>query len=179
MNNIANIKIDSQRLSLVPISPTYREIIFQEFTAEITNYTHVVPDPDIAKTDTFINQSIQDLKDGTNLELVILLKETKEFIGCIGLHNLNTNTPELGIWIKKSAHGNHYGREAISALKEWAENNLDYEYLRYPVDKRNIPSQKIPESLGGIIAGEYDKTNLAGKMLHIVEYRLYKPIKNI
>jgi [ribosomal protein S5]-alanine N-acetyltransferase len=177
VNNIVNMQIESKRLLLVPISPAYREVIFQEFTAEVTDYTYVIPSSDIAQTDQFISQSIQELKNGTNLELVILLKETKEFIGCMGLHAIKTNTPELGIWTKKSAHGNYYGREAISALKEWAEQNLDYEYLRYPVDKRNIPSQKIPEYLGGKIAVEYEKTNLGGKSLHLVEYRLYKTIK--
>lgn len=168
------MQIESKRLLLVPISPAYREIIFQEFTPEVTEYTYAVPSADIAQTDQFIKQSIQQLKNGRELILVILLKETQEFIGCTGLHDINTNTPELGIWIKKSAHGNHYGREAISVLKAWAEQNLDYEYLRYPVDKRNIPSQKIPESLGGVIAAEYDKINLGGKKLHTVEYRLYK-----
>ncbi|MBD2357165.1 GNAT family N-acetyltransferase [Tolypothrix sp. FACHB-123] len=168
------MQIESKRLILVPISPAYREIIFQEFTPEITEYTYAVSSADIAQTDQFINQSMKELEKGTNLVLVILLKETKEFIGCIGLHDINTNTPELGIWTKKYAHGNYYGREAISILKAWAEQNLNYEYLRYPVDKRNIPSQKIPESLGGIIAAEYDKINLGGKLLHTVEYRLYK-----
>ncbi|MBD2203955.1 GNAT family N-acetyltransferase [Calothrix sp. FACHB-1219] len=172
------MQIESKRLLLVPISPAYREIIFQEFTPEVTEYTYAVPSANIAQTDKFIRQSIQETENGTELILVILLKETKEFIGCAGLHAINTNTPELGIWTKKSAHGNYYGREAISALKAWAEENLDYEYLRYPVDKRNISSRKIPESLGGIIATEYDKINLGGKRLHTVEYWLYKAIKS-
>lgn len=168
------MQIESKRLLLVPISPAYREIIFQEFTTEVTEYTYAVPSKDIVQTDKFINQSIQELENGTNLVLVILLKETKDFIGCIALHDIKTNKPELGIWTKKSAHGNYYGREAISAIKAWAEQNLDYEYLRYPVDKRNIPSRKIPEYLGGVIAAEYDKINLGGKLLHTIEYRLYK-----
>ena len=45
----------------------------------------------------------------------------------------------------------------------------------YPVDKKNISSRKIPESLGGIIETEYKTTNMAGKILDEVEYRIYPP----
>jgi len=41
--------------------------------------------------------------------------------------------------------------EAIQAIKEWAEANLRYEYLKYSVDKRNIVSRRIPECPGGKI----------------------------
>jgi len=36
--------------------------------------------------------------------MVITNKNEDEFIGCIGLHNINTLTPELGIWTKKLSH---------------------------------------------------------------------------
>ncbi len=63
--------------------------------------------------------------------------------------------PELGIWLKQAAHGHKYGLEAITAIKNWAIENLDYEYLLYPVDRVNIASTKILERLGGKIFREY------------------------
>ena len=39
------------------------------------------------------------------------------------------------------------GKEAITALKHWADANLRYEYLAHPVDRRNGASRRIPESL--------------------------------
>jgi hypothetical protein len=170
--NLLNVEISSPRLLLKPISMEYKEEIFSEFTEEITTYTYPRPAQNIAETEAFIKESLEGLKKGTNLEVVILAKNFQEFLGCAGLHNLNKE-PALGIWIKKSAHGNRYGLEAITALKEWADENLDYEYLIYPVDKRNIASRKIPESLGGKIVKEYEKLNLSGKILHIVEYWIF------
>ena len=110
---------------------------------------------------------------GQELQVVILNKTTEEFLGHGGISKLNTNTPELGIWIKKGAHGNKYGREAVGGLKKWAERNLIYKYLTYPVDKRNVASRKIAEALGGSIEAEYKEENTAGNLLDIVEYRIY------
>lgn len=170
--NLLNVEISTPRLLLKPISRDYKEVIFSEFTEEITTYTYPRPAENITDTETFIQQSLEGLKKGTNLEIVILAKDSQEFLGCAGIHNLNKE-PALGIWLKKSAHGNRYGLEAITALKEWADKNLDYEYLIYPVDKRNIASRKIPESLGGKIVKEYEKLNLSGNILQIVEYWIF------
>ncbi|MEH2435865.1 MAG: GNAT family N-acetyltransferase [Nostoc sp.] len=84
------------------------------------------------------------------------------------------HTPELGIWLKKSAHGHGFGREAIHVLKDWVDKNLEYNYLSYPVDKRNIPSRKIAESLRGKIFREFQQINKSGYLLDEVEYRIYK-----
>ena len=98
-------------------------------------------------------------------------------MGCAGLHHIDKKTPELGIWIKKSAHGHGYGKETMVALKEWADKNLSYEYILYPVAKENYPSRKIPEFLHGKVEREYDKINMSGKKLHLLEYRIYPPKK--
>jgi ribosomal-protein-alanine N-acetyltransferase len=57
---------------------------------------------------------------GEELVCFAILKGTKEFVGTVGLHRVNTATPELGCWVKRPAHGNKYGREAIHGLKKWA-----------------------------------------------------------
>jgi RimJ/RimL family protein N-acetyltransferase len=90
------------------------------------------------------------------------------------LHHIDTRTPELGIWVKKAAHGHGYGREAITGLTGWAMQNLDFDYLVYPVDRRNLPSRRIPEALGGVIEAEYTMTNASGNLLEILEYRIHR-----
>jgi [ribosomal protein S5]-alanine N-acetyltransferase len=75
---------------------------------------------------------------------------------------------------KKSAHKKGYATETIAALKLWAEENLDYEYLGYPVDKANTSSRRVIEKLGVEIATEYDYISVSGKVLNVVEYRIYK-----
>ncbi len=160
-------------LLLKPIALEYKEEIFSEFNEEITTYTYPCPAKMIAETELFIKNSIKELKNGTNLLLVVLAKDSGEFLGCAGLHDIDKEL-RLGIWLKKAAHGNKYGLEAITALKEWAERNLDYEYILYPVDRRNIASKKIPEALGGKVISQYQKVNMSGNLLDTLEYRIYK-----
>ncbi|MFN6570581.1 GNAT family N-acetyltransferase [Dendronalium sp. ChiSLP03b] len=173
---LLNLKISTNRLLLQPISLEYKEVIFREFTEKITTYMHPRSPKDIHETELFISESLLNMQNRNDLVVVILAKDSQEFLGCSGIHKLNNKRPELGIWLKKSAQGNGYGLETITALKEWAESNLDYEYLIYPVDRANIPSRRIPERLGGQIYREYEQTNLSGKILHLVEYRIFEKV---
>jgi RimJ/RimL family protein N-acetyltransferase len=173
--NLYDINIETERLLLVPITLEYADDIFRYFTADVTKYMYPKPACDISEIKAFIESSIKSMRMGTNIQLVILLKNTKEFVGCVGLHNLN-DVPEFGIWTKIDAHGNGYGRESIHALYHWACRNLEFEYITYPVDKRNVASRNIPESLAGKVAKEYKQINASGFELDEVEYHIY-PIK--
>jgi len=170
-----NILIKSKRLLLQPITLDYKEEIFKEFTPEITAYMFSRSPKKIEETIEFIEKSMKENAEGSNFQVVVLNKTTKEYLGNAGLHHINTKTPELGIWIKKSAHGNGYGKEAITALKKWADKNLDYEYIIYPVVDINYASRRIPEFLGGKIFREYDEENMNGSKQHLLEYRIYPP----
>lgn len=165
--------IKSKRLLLDSILIKYKDEIFKEFTPEITVYMSPAPAKNITETEDFIRSSIKKIKDGSNLQKVVLDKKTKEFLGCAGLHHIDTKTPELGIWIKKSAHGHGYGKEAMTALKEWADENIDYQYIIYPAVDKNYASRRIPESMGGKIFREYDEVNMSGVKHHLMEYRIY------
>lgn len=169
----SSITIETKNLCLKGITLEYQDDIFGEFNKEIT--THMFPKPaeKVEETVEFINTSIKENKEGSNFQIVILHKESKDFLGCGGIHHIDRKTPELGIWIKQSAHGHGYGKEAVIALKEWADKNLDYEYLLYPVVDKNYASKKIPEFFGAKVAREYDEKNMSGKNQHILEYRIY------
>lgn len=162
--------IETSRLILVPVSMEYKHDIFFEFQEPVTLYMYPRAAEKIEETEAFIQTSIIQLRNGTNLQLVILKKDDQSFIGCAGLHNLNFSDPELGIWTRLSAHGNKYGQEAIKAIKEWADEHINYTHLRYPVVDINIPSRKIAESLGGRIMKSYDKQMLSGRRYKVVEY---------
>jgi [ribosomal protein S5]-alanine N-acetyltransferase len=174
IENLLNTLIETERLILKPESLKYANMIFPEFTDEITKYMWPATPKQVEDTEKYITQEIERMKNGTNLSMLIFNKETDEFLGGGGIHHMELKTPELGIWIKKSAHGNKYGREAVVGLKNWADKNLDYDYLLYPVVKENIASRKIPESLGGKVAREIIQKNENGEDMDEVEYWIYK-----
>jgi [ribosomal protein S5]-alanine N-acetyltransferase len=170
----SNLSIKTKNLLLKAITLDYQRNIFKEFTSEITTHMFPTPAKKIEETIEFIETSIKNNQSGKEFLIVILDNQTKEFLGCSGLHKIDTKHPELGIWIKKSAHGNAYGKETIIALKDWAEQNLDYEYLVYPVVDVNYASRRIPEFLGGKVSREYDEV-MNGRNQHLLEYHIYPP----
>ena len=171
--DITKFRLTTKNLLLVPISLDYTEDIFREFTPDITVYMFPQPYKNINETISYIKYAIKTNNEGSNLKLVVLSKTGEAFLGCASINSIDTDTPEFGIWIKQSAHGNSYGKEVIYALKKWADENLHYGYLLYPVADANLPSRRIPESLRGIVAREYDDANKIGKILHCLEYQIY------
>ena len=171
---LLNIEFFSDRLLLKSISLRYKQQIFESFTEDITTYMYPRAAKNILETASFIKNSLEGMKNDSELILVILRKDNREFLGCAGIHHVNSEHPEFGIWLKKAAHGNGYGLETIVAMKSWCETNLDCEYFIYPVDKENYPSRRIPERLGGEVVRNYQKKNLSGRVLNIVEYRIPK-----
>jgi len=167
------VKITGKRILLLPITLDFNKDIFQEFTEEITHYMIPSPPNDIKQVNSFIEMCQQGMNANSDLVFVITNICNNEFLGVCGLHEKsNPLEPELGIWIKKSAHGNHYGREAIINLVKWAEINISYDFLRYPVDKKNISSRKIAEHLQGKIIHETEIENMSGHVLNEVVYRI-------
>lgn len=172
--NLSTVEILTERLLLKPIDMSYAEEIFTSFDKNVTHYMGPQPADTISETQAFIVYSLKSLQQGTNLQLVIIDKSNGDFFGCAGLHGIGEKDPELGVWLKSSAHGNGYGLEAMTALIEWAQNNIEFDYMTYPVDKRNTASRRIPEKNGGIIAREMKVMNASGFELDEVEYRIYK-----
>jgi [ribosomal protein S5]-alanine N-acetyltransferase len=172
-SSLAHVVIESERLLLLPTSEDYAREVFAGFKPPVTDLMFPAPAHAIEETLAFLRSARAAILAGVDLQVVILSVEDEEFLGHGGLHHVDTRTPEIGIWLKLDAHGEGYGREAVTALCAWALDNLELDYLKYPVDRRNVPSRRIPESLGGRIEAEYEQTNESERVLNILEYRIY------
>lgn len=171
--DFTRLSLESERLRLVSINESYAPVIFKEFNDDIIQYMLPKPADEIEETLNFIDQSMVGMREGWNLVLVITDRSNGDFLGCCGLHGEGRyRTPELGIWIKKSAHGNKYGLEAIQTLANWSFQNIDVDYLIYPVDRANIPSRKIAETLGGVVFREKQVKTDRGGYLDEVQYKI-------
>lgn len=165
------LTICSERIRLVPATAEFGDDLFREFTPEITRYMMPKPCERREELDAILAIFAEQRAKGLELIFAVTNKASGEFIGCCGLHiRGEAEAPHLGLWIKKSAHGNKYGREAISTLVQWASENLVVEGFIYPVDRNNIASRRIPESLGGTIIDETKVENMSGNILDEVIY---------
>lgn len=159
------MNIKTKRLILTPVTKKYIPEIFENFTSEITVYMFPSPAKNIEETEKFVEFMMQQRADKKEYVYAITKKDTAEFVGLVGLHGLNNKSPELGIWTKSASHGNHYGREAIGGLVEFAKEQ-GYKSLIYPVDRKNISSKKIPIYYGGkIITEQFIQTTPDGRTL--------------
>ncbi len=172
-SNLGSVILNSERLMLSPLSRAFAEDIFKEFTADITRY--MVPEPagHINDICTFIDISRKKMMAGDQLVMAILEAETVQFSGVCAINGKEQGVAaELGIWLKKSAQGKRLGREAVTLLVQWAKDNLTLSHLVYPVDKNNIPSRKIAESLGGVVVSEGQRKSLSGNHLDELVYQI-------
>lgn len=168
-----SIEIVGERILLNPISLNSSNDIYREFTNEITRYMFPTSPSNISQIISFIEMSLEGMKNQTDLVLKITDLESGDFLGVCGIHSKgNPKEPELGIWLKKNAHKKHYGREAISFLVKWAHKNIVLNHLIYPVDRDNIPSIKVAEFLGGEIIGESTKESMSGTILNEITYKI-------
>ena len=171
--NFQTVKIKGERILLSPVTTKYRNHIFNEFTIDITRFMFPASPSELSQVDSFIELSKEGMDNKTDLVLVITDIKNGEFLGVCGLHGSKIpQEPELGIWLKKSAHSKYLGREAIKYLVKWVKDNVVYNYLVYPADKENIPSRKIAESLGGKIFREAARENMSGNILNEVVYKI-------
>jgi [ribosomal protein S5]-alanine N-acetyltransferase len=168
-----SLPIVTQRLTLKPISVDYAEDIFREFDRQVTRFTYSEPNESLECAIEFIQNARVALLNGSAIQLVILNRETQEFLGGCGILALNKPNPEMGIWLKKSVHRRGYGKEAIEGLRQWAKQNLKYEYIIYAADRLNLPSQRIAESLGGKLVDNFTIAKASGQVLDLLEYRFF------
>jgi lysophospholipase L1-like esterase/RimJ/RimL family protein N-acetyltransferase len=167
------MELVTQRLLLVPISLKFAKDVFNNFNDEVTRYMMPKPADDISETEVWIKSSIKKYENKEEIVFAALLKDSHEFIGCMGLHHMDSDTPELGLWTKMSAHGHGYGIEGMKSIVEYALTHLNIKYLIYPVDRKNFASRNIPETLGGIVKKAYKQINQSGIELDTIEYWIY------
>jgi RimJ/RimL family protein N-acetyltransferase len=172
--DLLEVEIVTERLNLRPISVVDLEPIFAQFNERVTRFMFPSPPGSSVETASFIADSIEGMINRTNLQLTILKKAAPDqFAGCLGLSHPESRTPEIGIWLAEDSQGQGLGFEAVDALCSWAADEIECDYIKYPVDRANRPSRNIPISLGAEIEDEYDRITSDGRILNIVEYRIY------
>ncbi len=82
---------------------------------------------------------------------VIRRLDNRECLGMASLEDADSVSPELGLWLKESAHGQGFGREIVAALVEWGHATLGKGSFTYPVAVQNTASRRIAENLQGKI----------------------------
>ena len=102
------VSLESDRLIQRPLTAADAPEIFREFTPEITALMVPAPPETLAAAAAFVARAAERARRGLGFQLAVLRKEDGAFLGCSAAEGLSGRTPEIGIWIKKSAFGHGY-----------------------------------------------------------------------
>ena len=144
-----SIEIRSFRLTLKPFTSFDSDEIFRYITPTLTRYMSWDPPENRQEFDKIWHEWLDHIKNGQELICVIRNSNDNEFLGLVGLHKMQSEIPELGIWIREDRHRLGLGQEAVKSIASWASGNLKIKSFIYPVAVENFASRKIAESLGG------------------------------
>lgn len=164
--------LKTERLVIQPFTHAYLEDYYQEFTDEITKYQYPDSFPDVETANQLVSGFVADMNRGEMLELVILTRDGV-FLGSLEVFGLREETPEIGLWLKKSAHGQGYGYEALKAVIDSLNATKRYLYYLYEADVRNTPSIRLAQKFQCRKDGLEEITTESGKKLMLQTYRIY------
>lgn len=169
---LSSVLLETERLLLAPVRQDFAEEAFAAFTPAVATYMYSRPVAGIDETRAVVARSIEALRRGEDLHLAVLDKASGAFLGRVSLEGLGEPVPELGVWLAEAHQGRGLGREAVGAVVAWARDKGRYDSLSYPVDRRNLRSRRVAESLGGVAAREYKEASMTGLELDEIEYRI-------
>ena len=128
--------------------------------------------PDISTANEIVSKFVNDMECGEMLEFVILTHDG-EFIGSMEVFGITEKAPELGLWVKSSAHGKGYGYEALRGLIDYLKSTGQYQYYIYEVDVRNTASIHLAEKFHFEKCGYEEITTESGKTLNLQTYHIW------
>ena len=143
------IVIQSPRLHLSQFQISDAEEVFACITPAVARFMQWDP----PSWSEYIARCEERLKAPApnTFSFVIRRRDGMECFGMTAVEACDTESPELGLWMKESVHGLGFGREAVAAVAEWAHKTLGKKSFIYPVAVQNIASRRIAERLQGEI----------------------------
>lgn len=164
--------LQSQRLNLFVFQLGDLTDIYPCVTTTLTRYMSWEPASSFAEQEKIGQQWLEKEANNTDRHFVLCHKQDQRFIGLIGVHRMQTSTPELGIWIREDCHHQGFAKEAILEVFRWASAHLSAQYFLYPVAVDNQPSRQLAEFLGGAIAGYKTERKYQAVIYHIPPYQI-------
>ena len=161
------IEIPTARTILRSFRPEDASEVFTCISPEITRFTAwEAPTSEEAFAEVWQNW-LPAMEDGSELTLVPRSRDDRRCLGILGVHAINSETPELGIWLRRDVHGKRFGHELIGAVARWVSKTQPVRYFEYPVAEENVASRRIAEAYGGEVKERRQKPKYACVVYHI------------
>ncbi|OEF30147.1 GNAT family N-acetyltransferase [Vibrio rumoiensis] len=142
---------------------TPRLLLRQWKDSDLAPFVQMSQDPDVMRffpstlneeeTTALMNKIVGLIDDNGWGFWAVEIKETKEFIGCVGLNKVELDIPcapfiEVGWRINKPFWGQGYAPEAANAALEFAFTELNQQEVFAFTAKQNSPSRRVMHKIG-------------------------------
>ena len=144
--------VRSPRLQLSQFQMPDAQDVFACITPAIAKFMPWEP-PSWSEYVTRCEKRVQ-FPEPNNFSFVIRRLDNRECLGMASFEDADSVSPEVGLWLKESVHGQGFGWEVVAALVEWGHATLGKESFIYPVAVQNTASRRIAENLHGEIVGK-------------------------
>lgn len=162
-----------RKLQVADVSSLVKYANNKAVSGNVLNIPHPYTEDDAICWLNFVREGF---KTGERFVFAIVLKESDEFIGAVGLHrNGKHNGAEMGYWLGESFWNKGYATEAARAVLKFGfeELNLHKIYATHFTD--NIASGKVMLRNGMIKEGEWKEHYKIGDAYKsVIQYRLLK-----
>lgn len=149
---------------------------------EVSRYLAVVPYPYSKKdAEWFVNHCIEEAKKDPreNYELGIVIPNTDELIGVVGLTKVNhwDKKATLGYWLGKEHWRKGYMYEAVQGLLKYAFTELDLQRIDVCAATQNEPSNGLIKKLGATFEGVAKREHRTKSTKEFVDVNKYGLLK--
>jgi RimJ/RimL family protein N-acetyltransferase len=119
--------------------------------------------PSLDDTETNTREAHANFITRKSLRYLVFCKQTHQFIGSTGFHNIDWDVPkfEIGYWIDSRMGGKGYMTEAVGRLTDLALTDLKGRRVEIRCESENIKSRRIPEQLGYELEGVLKNEDLS------------------
>lgn len=138
--------IETERLRLVEIQEEHIDVIYDIFSCEeVTRYYGMLPFNKKEQAANMIKSFSKNYEERRAIRWGILLKETRELIGTIGLNNLQTwaKRAEIGYDIHPSFWKKGYAYEAAAEIVNYSFRHLQLFRLAAITYPSNVASSSL------------------------------------
>ena len=122
---------------------------------EIPRWTRVPDGYDERAAAEWASESRRQRDAGEGLHLVIAEAENDEFLGSVGVHNINRaeGRCDIGYYLAREARGRGVMTSAVQMLSRWVFENLPVERIEITVEPANAASRAVAERAGYTFEG--------------------------
>ncbi len=143
--------LETERLLIRPLVESDADSLYSVYSNPDTmKYWSTLPWSELNEAKELIQKDIEALRAGLHLRLGIETKNKNALIGTCSLFSFNEQCKraEIGYILARKFWGQGFMKETLTALIDYAFNNLLLHRIEADVDPRNISSAKILNRLG-------------------------------